>query len=141
MVLINHVYNHSHSLFFTQKFPKLKIRRNYNKLYNKIGRDSEQSKLTMTLQTVGGREHSNCKDDWNRVSSRRILRVQNKTSGDVLYNIYYYSLFISDPTVLSARVRSHQVELEVIKYYTVIFNQVQGCSVLCSLAVMTWQNG
>jgi len=75
MVLINHVYNHSHSLFFTQKFPKLKIRRNYNKLYNKIGRDSEQSKLTMTLQTVGGREHSNCKDDWNRVSSRRILRV------------------------------------------------------------------
>jgi len=80
MALINHVCNHSHSLSFTQKFPKiqinsLKIRRNYNKLYNKIGKNSEQSKLTVTLQTVGEREHSNCKNNWNRVSSRRILRV------------------------------------------------------------------
>ena len=36
---------------------------NYNKLYNKFGTDSKQSELTVTLQTIEEREHSELTDN------------------------------------------------------------------------------
>ena len=47
---------------------------------------------------------SNYKGNQSGVDSRKILRVQDKASGGILYNIYCYSLSIPDPTVLSSKV-------------------------------------
>jgi len=78
----------THSLSFHSKKPinSLKIRKNsgkieinYNQLYNKIGTDTEQSELTVLLQTVIRREHSDLIGVMRQFPEKKLFSVHFST--------------------------------------------------------------